>query len=193
MNNKNITIRKTNADDFDNIMQVEKLAFGYDKEAKLTAELLSDNTAEPMLSLLAFDNDKAIGHILFTRAYFEEQEVQPMMHILAPLAVIPTYQRQGIGGMLINAGLEMLKEMGSKLVFVLGHKEYYPRYGFLQNAQGMGFFAPYPDPMPDDYADYWMMQSLTDEDLEAMPKGRTRCADTLNKPEHWRDDEEDRI
>lgn len=190
--NKNITIRKTNADDFDSIMQVEKLAFGYDKEAKLTAELLSDNTAEPILSLLAFDNEKPVGHILFTRAYFEDQEGQPIMHILAPLAVIPTYQRQGIGGMLIHTGLEMLKEMGSKLVFVLGHKEYYPRYGFLQNAQGMGFFTPYPDPMPDDYADYWMVQSLTDDKLEVMPKGRIRCADTLNKPGHWRDDEEDR-
>ena len=189
---KEIQIRKTNADDFDDIMQVEKLAFGYDKEAELVAELLSDKTAEPMLSLLAFHNGEAIGHILFTRTYFENQKEQPMMHILAPLAVIPTYQRQGIGGMLINAGLEMLKEMGSKLVFVLGHKEYYPRYGFLQNAQGMGFFTPYPDPMPEDYADYWMVQSLTDDELETMPKGRIICADTLNKPEHWREDENDR-
>lgn len=191
--NKNITIRKTNIDDFDGIMQVVKLAFGYYKEAKLVAELLSDKTAEPMLSLLAFDNEKAVGHILFTRTYFENQQEQPIMHILAPLAVIPTYQRQGIGGMLINAGLEILKEMGSKLLFVLGHKEYYPRYGFLQNAQGMGFFTPYPDPMPDDYTDYWMVQSLTKDKLETTPKGRIRCADTLNKPEHWREDEEDRI
>lgn len=59
MKNKNITIRKTNAGDFDSIMLVDKLAFGYDKEAKLVAELLSDKTAEPMLSLLAFDNEEA--------------------------------------------------------------------------------------------------------------------------------------
>lgn len=190
--NKKITIRTTNSDDFNDIMQVEKLAFGYDKEAKLVAELLSDKTAEPMLSLLAFDNEEAVGHILFTRAYFEDQKEQPMMHILAPLAIIPTYQRQGIGGVLINAGLEILKEMGSKLIFVLGHKEYYPRYGFLPNAQGMGFFTPYPDPMPTDYADYWMVQSLTNDKLETMPKGRIKCAVTLNKPEHWREDEEDR-
>ncbi|MFV0536253.1 MAG: GNAT family N-acetyltransferase [Dysgonomonas sp.] len=191
--NTKITIRKTNIDDFNDIMQVEKLAFGYDKEAQLVAELLGDNTAEPMLSLLAFHNGEAVGHILFTRAYFEDKKEQPMMHILAPLAIIPTYQRRGIGGMLISAGLEMLKEMGTKLVFVLGHKEYYPRYGFLQNAQGMGFFTPYPDPTPDDYADYWMVQSLTEDKCDAMPKGRIRCADTLNKPEHWRDEEEDRL
>ena len=76
MNNENITIRKTNTDDSNNIMQVVKSAFGYDKEAKLTAELLNDKTSEPMLSHLAFDNGEAVGHILFTRAYFDDQQEQ---------------------------------------------------------------------------------------------------------------------
>lgn len=191
MNKNEITIRETNSNDFSHIMEVEKSAFGYDKEARLVAELLCDKTAQPLLSLLAFDNEEAVGHILFTRAYFENIGEQPMMHILAPLAVIPTYQRQGIGGMLINAGLGLLKEMGSTLVFVLGHKEYYPQYGFMQNAQGMGYFTPYPDPMPEEYADYWMVKSLLKDGFETN-KGRIRCADTLNRPEHWREDEEDR-
>ena len=79
---------------------------------------------------------------------------------------------------------QMLKEKGTKLVFVLGHKEYYPRHGFIQNAQGMGYTTPYPNPTPAEYAEYWMMQALTDKELA---KGRIKCADALFKPEHWRE------
>lgn len=122
INSINIQIRETNTDDFDSIMTVEKQAFGYDKEAQLVADLLADKTAEPMVSLLAFYKGEAVGHILFTRAYFDGQGALQMMHILAPLAVKPEYQRQGIGGMLIRAGIERLQEKGSCLVFVLGHK-----------------------------------------------------------------------
>ena len=69
-----------------------------------------------------------------------------MMHILAPLAVKPVYQRRGIGGMLIKEGLHLLQAMGSEVVFVLGHKEYYPRYGFATHAAHLGYLPPYPMP-----------------------------------------------
>jgi putative acetyltransferase len=146
MNSNNIQIRETIANDFDAIMEVEKEAFGYDKEAKLTADLLSDKTGEPMVSLLAFYDDEPVGHILFTRAYFSEQTEQPLMHILAPLAIKPEYQRQGIGGLLIKAGIEKLQAIGSHIVFVLGHEEYYPKYGFILDADSLGYPAPYPIP-----------------------------------------------
>lgn len=184
-----IQIRETNADDFDHIMTVETQAFGYDKEAQLVAKLLADETAAPIVSLLAFYNDEAIGHILFTRAYFDNQDMQPLMHILAPLAVKPEYQRQGIGGMLIRAGIEELRAKGSNLVFVLGHKEYYPKYGFIPGAAQAGYPAPYP--IPEEYSDYWMVQPIPPKGFE-VGKGKIRCSDELNKPEHWRDDEEDR-
>lgn len=170
----NVVIRETNTDDFNDIMTVEKQAFGYDKEAKLVAELLADKTAEPMVSLLAFYQDEAIGHILFTRAYFDNQEAQPMMHILAPLAVKPEYQRQGIGGMLIQAGIEKLREIGSNFLFVLGHKEYYPKYGFIPHAAKFGYPAPYP--IPDEYSDYWMVQAISPKGFDA-GKGKIRCSD----------------
>lgn len=184
-----IQIRETNPSDFNHIMEVEKLAFGYDKEAKLVAELLTDTSAEPIISLLAFHNQETVGHILFTRAYFAEQKEQPMMHILAPLAVKPEYQNQGIGGSLIEAGLQILQSRGSNLVFVLGHKEYYPKYGFIPNANRLGYSAPYP--MPEEYNDYWMVQPLGDKGFD-VGKGKVKCSDELNKPEHWRDDESDR-
>lgn len=184
-----IQIRQTATGDYENIMNVEAQAFGYDKEAKLVAELLRDSTAEPMVSLLAFHGDEAIGHILFTRAYFDNRDTQPMIHILAPLAVKPEYQRQGIGGMLIQAGIEKLREIGSNLVFVLGHKDYYPKYGFIPNAEQLGYPAPYP--IPEEYKDCWMVQPVGPKGYE-VGKGKIRCSDELNKPEHWRDEESDR-
>ena len=184
-----IQIRETNTNDFNDIMTVEKQAFGYDKEAQLVAELLADKTAEPLVSLLAFYQGEAIGHILFTRAYFDNQEAQPMMHILAPLAVKPEYQRQGIGGMLIRAGIEKLREKGSNLVFVLGHLTYYPTYGFIPDAAKLGYPAPYP--IAEEYSDYWMVQAISPKGFET-GKGKIRCCDELNRPEHWRDDESDR-
>lgn len=189
-NQLNIEIRETNPNDFDSIIHVEKLGFGYNKEAKLVADLLSDKSAEPIVSLLAFHNGQAVGHILFTRVTFDNQSNQPLMHILAPLAVIPTYQKQGIGGMLIKAGIEVLQEKGSKLIFVLGHKEYYPKYGFKPYAKELGFPAPYP--IPDKYSEYWMVQAISEEGLQ-VGKGKIKCADMLNKPEHWRDDEGDKV
>lgn len=122
INSINIQIRETNTDDFDSIMTVEKQAFGYDKEAQLVADLLADKTAKPMVSLLAFYKGEAVGHILFTRAYFDGQGAQQMMHILAPLAVKPEYQRQGIGGMLIRAGIERLQEKVRALCLYWGIK-----------------------------------------------------------------------
>jgi putative acetyltransferase len=181
---KDILIRETGIKDFNDIMQVEEQAFGYDKEAKLTADLLKDKTAEPILSLLAFHMNKAVGHILFTRVHINKISSQPLLHILAPLAIKPEYQKQGIGGMLIIDGLKRLKEMGSELVFVLGHTDYYPKFGFIPNADKIGFSAPYP--IPDEYANAWMVQSLNTKGL-SVSKGQVICAKELDKLEHWRE------
>ena len=190
MDLNDIKIRETKVEDFNDIMQVEREAFGYEKEARLVADLLADKSAEPMVSLLAFYRGQAVGHVLFTRAYFDGRPEQPMIHILAPLAVKPEFQRQGIGGLLIKAGIRLLQEMGSHLVFVLGHKEYYPRYGFMPHAARLGYPAPYS--IPDEFSDCWMVQPLGPIGFAA-GKGKIKCSDVLNKPEHWRDDESDKI
>jgi len=181
---QDIQIKVTDNKDFNDIMFVEKQAFGCDKEATLTADLLNDKTAEPILSLLAFDGNKAVGHVLFTRAYMNDMKPQALFHILAPLAVIPEYQKQGIGGMLIKKGLEILKEMGSEMVLVLGHMEYYPKYGFIPDANKLGYSAPYP--IPEKFANAWMVQSLNPDGF-VIPKGIVICSEKLNEPEHWRE------
>jgi putative acetyltransferase len=190
MNTNKITIRETTAADFNDIMTIHEQAFGYHKEARLTADLLADPTAGPVVSLIAFAGDEPIGHVIFTRAYLDGRQHSPMMHILAPLAVKPEYQGQGVGGMLIRAGIEKLREVGSHLAFVLGHLEYYPRHGFIPNAEALGYPAPYP--ILEEFKDYWMVQQVSPEGFD-VGKGNIACCEAMDKPEHWRDDEADKV
>jgi len=185
MEMNDIQIRKATIEDFNDVMLVEELAFGHEKEAQLTADLINDETAEPILSLLAYSKDKAVGHILFTRVYINKMDAnQPMLHILAPLAVVPEFQKHGIGGLLINEGCRMLREMGSEMVFVLGHMDYYPKYGFIPDAKKNGYEAPYP--IPEEFANAWMVQPLNNKGFD-IDTGKVLCANQLNKPEHWRE------
>ena len=179
-----ITTRSTTSDDLATIMDVHTRGFGYEKEAHLTAALLADATATPTVSLLALHDGDPVGHILFTRVRLNGRD-EPLLHILAPLAVIPEYQRKGVGGVLIREGLEKLRSMGSQLAFVLGHKEYYPRHGFTLQALRHGYQAPYP--IPEENSAYWMFQPLTPEAV-GIGTGILQCADALHHSAHWRDD-----
>ncbi len=112
-------IREASDSDLDDVLLVESAAFGHDKEAGLVRNLLGDASARPALSLLALKNDGAVGHILFTAVRLTI--AQNTAAILAPLAIVPDSQKQGIGGKLIEKGLQILSKSGVDLVFVLGH------------------------------------------------------------------------
>lgn len=176
-------IREAKDSDLNDVLLVEKTAFGYDKEANLVKDLLGDPSAKPLCSLLAFNGDKAVGHILFTSATIEGMQNGASISLLAPLAVIPDFQKQGVGGKLIEYGLQHLTNAGVDLVFVLGHPGYYPRYGF-KPAGVRGFEAPYP--IPEEHADAWMVQELRPGVIGSV-SGKIKCADLLNKQEHWRE------
>ena len=180
---KKLQIREAVETDLNDVLQIERLAFGYEKEADLVRGLLYDLSAKPVLSLLAFQKNRALGHILFTTAQLSGSQDSASIVILAPLAIVPDAQKQGIGGKLIKKGLELLSKSGVDLVFVLGHPEYYPRYGF-KPAGDLGFEAPYP--IPDVHANAWMVQALR-SGLIGSVSGKVICADALNKPEHWRE------
>ena len=145
-----LIIRKSTSADLNNVLSVERDAFGSEEEADLVLNLLNDPTAEPRLSLLALHKHKAVGHILFTRGYLNP-DVDLKVSILAPLAVIPDCQNQGVGGSLIREGLAILEKNGVDLVFVLGHPSYYPQHGF-KPAVPEGFEPPPMDfePPPGD-------------------------------------------
>ncbi|MCD4804753.1 MAG: N-acetyltransferase [Desulfobacterales bacterium] len=163
-------------------MFVQRAAFGSDEEANLVRDLLGDDSAKPIVSLLAFQGNRAVGHILFTKARLESKALLSIS-ILAPLAVVPDAQKQGIGGELIEYGLQVLLESGVDLVFVLGHPKYYPRYGF-KPAGNLGFDAPYP--IPDKNADAWMVRVLRPEVIDTF-SGKVICADKMNNPKYWRE------
>jgi putative acetyltransferase len=181
--NRAMHIREATGLDLNDVLLVERLAFGEDKEAELVRVLLNDPSAKPFLSLLAFKDDKAVGHILFTTARLTQTHNTTLISILAPLAIVPDFQKQGIGGRLIERGLQLLTKSEVDLVFVLGHPEYYPRYGF-KPAGSLGFEAPYS--IPNEHANAWMVQALRPGVIGSV-SGTIMCADALNKPEYWRE------
>jgi putative acetyltransferase len=177
-----LIIRETTVDDLNEILIVEREAFNSDKEANLTKEMLNDPSAEPLISLIAISKNQAVGHILFTTAHLSNNP-KVSISILAPLAIIPDFQKQGIGSKLIKKGLEILSKSDFDLVFVLGHPKYYPKFGFTA-ARKFGFEAPYP--IPEEDADAWMVQALQ-PNIIGKVSGKVVCCDALNKPEHWRE------
>lgn len=138
-----ISIRPEQSTDNDAVRQINELAFGGSDEANLVDALRK--ASETLISLLAVDNDKVVGHILFTPVTIESGDAGAPALGLAPMAVLPEYQRQGVGSQLVRAGLRECQRIGSNVVVVLGHPEYYPRFGFVPASQ-KGLTTDYPVP-----------------------------------------------
>lgn len=178
-----MTIRSTTASDLQNIVRIHEKAFGSDTEAHLVAAMLSDPSAEPKVSLMALDKGNPVGHVLFSAVRLTRPESRVAAAILAPLAIVPEAQRWGIGGRLIRAGLAVLAKSGTGLVFVLGHPDYYPRYGFGPAGQH-GLHAPYP--IAPEHCDAWMVQALM-PGLIGTVRGTVICCNALAKAEYWQE------
>jgi putative acetyltransferase len=137
-----MTIRLERPDDASGIRHVNVIAFGQPAEADLVDKLRAAGAES--LSLVAED-ETVVGHILFTPVVVDGRVVGMG---LAPMAVHPDRQRQGIGSRLVQRGLEVLRERGCPLVVVVGHPEYYPRFGF-EPASKHGLASQW-DGMPDE-------------------------------------------
>ncbi len=181
-----VQVRKAIKSDMQAISDVVIAAFGAvqgSEIAVLVADLLADASAQPMLSLVATTDNNVVGYILFTNARVKQSSRIVSAAILAPLAVHPSFQSQGIGGQLVTEGLKRMTEAGVDLVFVLGHPGYYPKYGF-STAGIIGFEAPHQ--IPTEHAGAWMVQALHPGILGRV-RGQVICADALNDPKHWRE------
>ena len=98
----------------------------------------------PYVSLVAVDKGRIVGHILFTPVLLHGHPRARLMG-LAPMSVLPDYQRSGVGSALVEAGLAAARQAGAGAVVVLGHPAYYPRFGFVpasRHAIGCPYDAP---------------------------------------------------
>jgi putative acetyltransferase len=134
-----VHIRAELPEDIAGIFEVEALAFGRDAprrfaspEARLVDALRAAGLA--VLSLAAIEDGQVVGHILFSPVRIATPAGPLAALALAPLAVRPSHQRQGIGSALARAGLAQLRAAGHRLVVVEGSPSYYPRFGFVDAA-----------------------------------------------------------
>jgi len=123
-----VVIRPETAADIPAIWDVNRLAFGRDDEADLVDALRDGGHVR--ISLAAEEDGRVVGHILFGELSIETEAGTVEALALAPMAVVPSHQRRGIGSMLTREGLRTCAEAGHRIVVVLGHPEFYPRFGF---------------------------------------------------------------
>jgi putative acetyltransferase len=132
------TVRPETASDRAAIHEVEALAFGRDNEAGLVDALRDGGKAT--VSLVAVDDadGRIVGHIMFSPMTVDPPAIRAVG--LGPVAVHPEVQNRGIGGDLIRTGVAEIRRQGWDAIFLLGHVDYYPRFGF-QHAAGMNVTA----------------------------------------------------
>lgn len=138
-----VSLAQEKNEDILSIREVVTAAFGRTSEAKLIETIRNSQNFIPQLSIVATEQGNLLGHILFSPIVIESQTQTFPALALAPLAVMPARQHQGIGSELVQFGLAKCGELNHNLVVVLGYPGYYPRFGF-QTANQFGIRAPFP-------------------------------------------------
>lgn len=154
-------IREEGPADARAIHAVNAAAFPTDAEARLVDALREHGGL--LLSLVAEAGGELVGHIAFSPVTVTRTDGSTAAGVgLAPMAVLPRLQRAGIGGRLVAEGLRRLRDAGHRFCVVLGHPDYYPRFGFVPAATvGLRWDRPVPD-------DVFMAQELTAGGLDGV-------------------------
>lgn len=151
--NRNLIIRKEIPSDYDRVFELttkafETMPFSEGNEDKLVVRLRNASAFIPELSLVAERGGQLVGHILFTPLVVDNGQEQFQSLVLGPVSVLPEFQKQGIGSQLILAGHQKAKELGFQSVILIGHPEYYPRFGY-KPASTWGIKTQIPLPSDD--------------------------------------------
>lgn len=149
---------------------VHEAAFGGEDEARLVRMLEADG--DTLVSLVAGIEGATVGHVLFSRMQVIADGEAVAAAGLAPVGVLPAYQRLGIGSTLIREGLGRLPALGVRICFVLGHAAYYPRFGF-----GTGLAARFASP----YAGPHFMALALDSGLSLPERGVANYAPAFSR------------
>lgn len=168
-----IRIRKENKNDHATIKQINDAAFGQHQEGNVVGKLrkLDPNA----LSLVADVDGKLVGHIFYSTAEIDYNNKKIVGMGLAPVAVLPEYQRQGIGKKLITESINMLLNQNIPFIIVLGHEEYYPKFGF-EIASKYGIKCQWED-VPDEA----FMIMIIDSDIMKNINGVAKYRDEWNE------------
>ncbi|GAI74665.1 unnamed protein product, partial [marine sediment metagenome] len=142
-----INLRMESESDYQQITYVNDKAFAQKNEGLLVEKLRERKEFIPDLSRIAIYNGQVIGHILFFPVFIQGEKQKHPSLSLAPMSVLPAYQKKQIGSQLVETGLDVARKSDFPSVLVLGHPEYYPRFGF-ETASHYGIYPPW-DGIPD--------------------------------------------
>jgi putative acetyltransferase len=141
-----LVVRPETPADFGEIAAVVEAAFGKTNEVAIIQAIRDSDGYVPELSLVAEDEERVVGHTMLSRVGLEGSNRRLLQ--LAPMAVVPDRQNEGVGFALGEMALEKADRQGEPLVLVLGHPQYYPRFGFRPASQ-LGLYPPHPK-IPDE-------------------------------------------
>ena len=141
-----VTIRQEQPDDIAAVRAVNESAFDQPTEATIVDSIRA--ACPDSVSLVAVEGNRIVGHILFSPVFVSGGNGSVQAMGLGPMAVAPERQRQGIGSLLVQAGIDAMRKQNCPFVIVLGHPEYYPRFGFVP-ASRHGLFCQW-EGVPDE-------------------------------------------
>jgi putative acetyltransferase len=174
-------IRTATQDDADAVRRVHLTSFPEgerDLVSRLAVDLLFEEASPPILSLVSEGDDTVVGHVAFSPVTRRDTK-EHIGYILAPLAVIPDYQKRGIASQLIENGIERLSALGSGVLFVYGDSEFYSRFGF-----SVDHAEHYTPPYQLQHAFGWQGMALGDDDARPSTVGIS-CVSSLGNPALW--------